>query len=148
MHQLRQRFGEVWEKAGRKDRLIRPVRRAAKSGEDPVDYAREGQLWQQILALAREAGAVDDGAAVELVLTRLEHAALLMKPVKQGSGWDRKPRVYTLSDFVGCFPECGEAPAKKPLGAQLGNYGGKDGTGDELTYEDIHGVKRDEEGES
>jgi hypothetical protein len=37
---------------------------------------------------------------------------------------------------------------RRPQGAQLGVYSGKDGTGDTLTYEDIHGVKRDEGEES
>lgn len=111
---LRQRYAEAWSKAGRSEKLALPVRRNPKPGEDPVDYSREGQCWNQLLAHARVAGAEGDEAAVALVLARLANAARMTKPVQVAGKWEQRPRVFRLEDFVLVFPEAAEDPDRAP----------------------------------
>lgn len=145
VHQLRQRHAAVWAEAGRTTPLGLPVRRVVKPGENPVDFSREGQLWGRALGHARVAGAVDDAAAVALVLERLGHAAHLLKSVNENGIWVSRPKVMTLAEFVLAFHEASEDPRRKRSQSNIYSTAVSDWSADRNEHGDDPRTATDEE---
>ena len=103
---------------------MRPVLRNPKPGGDPVDYGREGQILNRLLACAREAGALGDEAAVELVLARVANVARLTKSVRLGGEWGSEPLVHRLDEVEAVFARAAQPataePGRRPDGPRHG----------------------------